>query len=229
MSDERARSPRTDLGVGRVRGSGHVDMHSRDAQAIGLTPDTALAQQLRGDAGADRHGRGRSCRVRPTAPRAERPRPTRMPARRRGGGRREVAVTIARRFDPSGCARGSYVDANRPGLVRVQSDMGTSSGTRGEPPAGGGQVQVLSQGSWHMSAERSRIGFRVRKMGLYYVKGRFKRVNGSVEVGPDGVPVGGKDQDRRLQREHPDSAARLASPHPRLPRSQAAPGDPRRR
>ncbi|MGH2948020.1 MAG: YceI family protein [Solirubrobacteraceae bacterium] len=43
-----------------------------------------------------------------------------------------------------------------------------------------------------MSAERSRIGFKVRKMGLYFVKGRFKRVNGSVEVGADGATVGGR-------------------------------------
>jgi polyisoprenoid-binding protein YceI len=69
--------------------------------------------------------------------------------------------------------------------------MGTSSGTGKEPPAAGGEVQVLSRGTWRMSAERSRIGFKVRKMGLYFVKGRFKRVNGSVEVGAGGVPVGG--------------------------------------
>lgn len=70
--------------------------------------------------------------------------------------------------------------------------MGTSSGTRGEPSAGGGEVQVLSQGSWRVSAERSRIGFKVRKMGLYFVKGRFRRLNGSVEVGTDGAPVRGR-------------------------------------
>ena len=47
-------------------------------------------------------------------------------------------------------------------------------------------------GSWRMSAERSRIGFKVRKMGLYFVKGAFKRVNGSIEVAADGAPVGGR-------------------------------------
>jgi polyisoprenoid-binding protein YceI len=29
-------------------------------------------------------------------------------------------------------------------------------------------------------------------MGLYFVKGAFKRVSGTVEVGPDGAPVGGR-------------------------------------
>jgi polyisoprenoid-binding protein YceI len=33
---------------------------------------------------------------------------------------------------------------------------------------------------------RSRIGFRVRKMGLYFVKGRFTRAAGWVETGPEG-------------------------------------------
>jgi polyisoprenoid-binding protein YceI len=40
-------------------------------------------------------------------------------------------------------------------------------------------------------AGHSRIGFQVRKMGLYFVKGSFKAVNGSVEVGPDGLPIAG--------------------------------------
>jgi polyisoprenoid-binding protein YceI len=29
-------------------------------------------------------------------------------------------------------------------------------------------------------------------MGLYFVKGAFKGLNGTVEVGPDGVPIGGR-------------------------------------
>jgi polyisoprenoid-binding protein YceI len=52
-------------------------------------------------------------------------------------------------------------------------------------------MPVVPQGRWRVVAERSRIGFQVRKMGLYLVKGRFKRVNGSVDVGADGVPVTG--------------------------------------
>jgi polyisoprenoid-binding protein YceI len=35
---------------------------------------------------------------------------------------------------------------------------------------------------------RSRIGFRVRKMGLYFVKGRFRRAEGWVEVDEGGLP-----------------------------------------
>lgn len=61
----------------------------------------------------------------------------------------------------------------------------------GDEPPDGGAARPVSQGSWRVSAERSRVGFKVRKMGLYFVKGRFKRLNGSVEVGADGVPVGG--------------------------------------
>jgi len=41
-------------------------------------------------------------------------------------------------------------------------------------------------------AERSRVGFRVKKMGLYYVKGRFGGVEGEVETGPDGSFEGGE-------------------------------------
>ena len=40
-------------------------------------------------------------------------------------------------------------------------------------------------------ADRSRVGFRVRKMGMYYVKGRFREIRGEVELGPEGVPVKG--------------------------------------
>ncbi|MBA2567471.1 MAG: YceI family protein [Thermoleophilaceae bacterium] len=52
-------------------------------------------------------------------------------------------------------------------------------------------MSAVPQGVWRISAERSRIGFKVRKMGLYFVKGTFKRVNGTVEVGAEGAPVGG--------------------------------------
>jgi polyisoprenoid-binding protein YceI len=53
------------------------------------------------------------------------------------------------------------------------------------------QTGAVSQGTWRVAAEHSRIDFKVRKMGLYFVKGRFKRLSGSVEVGPDGMPMGG--------------------------------------
>lgn len=45
-------------------------------------------------------------------------------------------------------------------------------------------TQVLGAGRWRVLADRSRIGFRVKKMGVYYVKGRFRRVEG--ELGPNG-------------------------------------------
>jgi polyisoprenoid-binding protein YceI len=44
---------------------------------------------------------------------------------------------------------------------------------------------------WRIVAGRSRVGFRVRKMGLYYVKGRFRDIRGEVELGPDGLPIRG--------------------------------------
>ena len=40
------------------------------------------------------------------------------------------------------------------------------------------------EGTWRVSADRSRIGFRVEKMGIYHVKGRFREVEGTVELGP---------------------------------------------
>ena len=39
-------------------------------------------------------------------------------------------------------------------------------------------------GRWRVISERSRVGFRVKKMGLYHVKGRFRTVAGTVELGP---------------------------------------------
>jgi polyisoprenoid-binding protein YceI len=53
------------------------------------------------------------------------------------------------------------------------------------------ETGAVSQGTWRVAAEQSRIDLKVRKMGLYFVKGRFKRLSGSVEVGPDGMRTGG--------------------------------------
>ncbi len=39
-------------------------------------------------------------------------------------------------------------------------------------------------GRWRVVSERSRVGFRVKKMALYHVKGRFTGVAGTVELGP---------------------------------------------
>jgi polyisoprenoid-binding protein YceI len=41
--------------------------------------------------------------------------------------------------------------------------------------------RVLPAGRWRVVPERSRIGFRVKKMGIYYVKGRFSRVEGTLD------------------------------------------------
>jgi polyisoprenoid-binding protein YceI len=52
--------------------------------------------------------------------------------------------------------------------------------------------QSIAQGTWRIAEDRSRIGFRVRKMGLYYVKGRFRAVHGRIEFGPEGLPERGE-------------------------------------
>ena len=70
--------------------------------------------------------------------------------------------------------------------------MATQSKTnqkRAEPEAANGQMPA---GSNRVVAGRSRVGFRVKKMGLYYVKGRFDGVEGEVETGPDGSFEGGE-------------------------------------
>jgi polyisoprenoid-binding protein YceI len=44
-------------------------------------------------------------------------------------------------------------------------------------------------GAWRLDPERSVIGFGVRKMGLYTVKGRFRRAAGELRLGDEGVPL----------------------------------------
>ena len=58
-----------------------------------------------------------------------------------------------------------------------------STRTRAEPGTDG---RPTAAGSSRVVAERSRVGFRVKKMGLYYVKGRFGGVEGRIETAPDG-------------------------------------------
>ena len=41
--------------------------------------------------------------------------------------------------------------------------------------------QMVPAGRWRVIPDRSRIGFRVKNMGLYHVKGRFKRVKGALD------------------------------------------------
>lgn len=40
-------------------------------------------------------------------------------------------------------------------------------------------TEMVPAGHWQFDSERSTIGFRVKKMGLYHVKGRFRRVVGT--------------------------------------------------
>lgn len=61
-------------------------------------------------------------------------------------------------------------------------------------PVNGGQPEGAAAPveRWQVDPERSRVAFRVRKMGLYNVKGRFRRFTGHVDVGPGGELRGGQ-------------------------------------
>ena len=50
----------------------------------------------------------------------------------------------------------------------------------------GVENRLMPGGRWRVVRERSRIGFRVKKTGLYYVKESFKHVEGEIEETPDG-------------------------------------------
>jgi polyisoprenoid-binding protein YceI len=47
---------------------------------------------------------------------------------------------------------------------------------------------LIPEGKWEVVPERSAVGFKVKKLGLYYVKGKFEEVGGWVEVPDD--PIG---------------------------------------
>jgi polyisoprenoid-binding protein YceI len=49
-------------------------------------------------------------------------------------------------------------------------------------PAAG---SLLEHGTWKVRADASTVGFRVKKMGLYHVKGRFTSFDGSIEFPSD--------------------------------------------
>ena len=66
-------------------------------------------------------------------------------------------------------------------------DTHTSSATAGRTAR-----ESIATGSWRIAEDRSRVGFRVRKMGLYYVKGRFRSIQGRVEFGPEDLPERGE-------------------------------------
>jgi polyisoprenoid-binding protein YceI len=65
-----------------------------------------------------------------------------------------------------------------------------SSGQGGRAAAG--EAGERRGGRLDIDAARSRVGFRVRKMGLYFVKGRFRSIEGSVETDDDGAPKRGE-------------------------------------
>jgi polyisoprenoid-binding protein YceI len=67
----------------------------------------------------------------------------------------------------------------------------TSKAVRREQPLDA-QDNDSTAGRSSVRAEESHVGFRVRKLGLYFVKGRFRRVQGHVEFDSAGVPIGGE-------------------------------------
>jgi polyisoprenoid-binding protein YceI len=58
--------------------------------------------------------------------------------------------------------------------------------------AAAGEATERQGGRIDIDAARSRVGFRVRKMGLYFVKGRFRSIEGSIETDDDGAPKRGE-------------------------------------
>jgi polyisoprenoid-binding protein YceI len=44
---------------------------------------------------------------------------------------------------------------------------------------------AIPKGRWNVVPERSRVGFRVKKIGLYFVKGKFSGVEGWIEAPDD--------------------------------------------
>ncbi len=44
---------------------------------------------------------------------------------------------------------------------------------------------LLDRGVWKVVREGSTVGFKVKKMGLYHVKGRFRDFDGHLEIAPD--------------------------------------------
>lgn len=48
------------------------------------------------------------------------------------------------------------------------------------------RATLLPAGTWRADPERSSFDFRAKKMGVYYVKGRFRQTEATVELGEDG-------------------------------------------
>jgi polyisoprenoid-binding protein YceI len=52
--------------------------------------------------------------------------------------------------------------------------------------------RLLPAGRWDVVADESVVGFRVKKLGLYYVKGRFTDVRGRIDAADAGDDVRGE-------------------------------------
>ena len=59
--------------------------------------------------------------------------------------------------------------------------------TRSETRTNNGKPGAIPSGRWRIVPQESHVGFRVRKMGLYHVKGRFREIDGTVEFAPAGA------------------------------------------
>lgn len=61
----------------------------------------------------------------------------------------------------------------------------------GEMPQGSVDAGLFPAGRWIIDSDRSTVGFRVKKMGMYHVKGRFRRIEGSIEMREAGPGAAG--------------------------------------
>lgn len=64
-----------------------------------------------------------------------------------------------------------------PSTTRVSSNARAA-----EVPQGSVDASLAPAGRWTIDSDRSTVGFRVKKMGMYHVKGRFRRIQGVVEM-----------------------------------------------
>ena len=70
----------------------------------------------------------------------------------------------------------------------------------------------LPTGTWSVDPERSRIGFRVKQMGLGAVRGAFRAFEGTLEVGHDGARAHGSVSVASLDTQNVRRDAHLRSP-----------------
>lgn len=65
----------------------------------------------------------------------------------------------------------------------------TNTGSDDQALAGAARATIRRR---RIDPAHTDIGFRVRKMGMYYVKGRFRHASGWVEIDEDGIPRAGE-------------------------------------